>query len=100
MGALAGGTAQSGREILRIGSPRPGMDYAGDQLILLGMLWQKFLLFHESSEVRRDASVNRRVGVWTAEGKHEGYGCEGKAIVRHLRQKCMRAGVFVEYFFC
>jgi len=63
VGALAGGTAQSGREISRIGSPQLGMGYVGDQLILLGMLWLKFLLLHESSEVRKDVSINRRVGV-------------------------------------
>ena len=76
------------------------MDYAGDQLILLGMLWQKFLLFHQSSEVQKDVSINGRVGVRTVKGKHEGYREGGKTKVRHLRQKCMRAGVFVGYFFC
>ena len=39
------------------------MGYVGDQLILLDMLWLKFRLFHESSEVRKKNSVNRRVGV-------------------------------------
>ena len=70
------------------------MDSAGNQLIMLGILWLNFLLFHESSEVRKDVSVNGRVRVWTVKRKHEGYIDEGKKRVWHLRQKCMRAGVF------
>ena len=46
------------------------MDCVGNQLILLGMLWLKFLLFHESSEVRKDVFINgRRVGVRTVQLK-------------------------------
>ena len=60
------------------------MDYVGDQLILLGMLWLKFPLFHESLELRKDVSVNGRVGVRTIKGKREGYRDEGKTKVRHL----------------
>ena len=48
------------------------------------------LLFHGSSEVRKDVSVNGRVGVRTVKWKREGYIDEGKTMVRHLRQKCMR----------
>ena len=44
------------------------MDCVKNQLILLGMLWLKFLWFHESLEVWKDASVNGRVGVQTVEG--------------------------------
>ena len=83
-----------------MGSPRLGMDYVGDQLILFGMLWQKFLLFHESLEVRKDVSVDGRVGVPIVKGKREGYRDEGKTKVQPLRQKCMKAGVFVKYLFC
>jgi len=71
------------------------MDYVGNQLILLGMLWLKFLLFHESLEVQKDVSVNGRVGVRTIKVKHEGYRDEGKTKVRHLHQKCMSVGVFL-----
>ena len=59
----------------------------GNQLILHGMLWLKFLLFLESSEVRKDVPVNGRGGVWTVEGKHKGYRGVDKTKVRHLRQK-------------
>ena len=90
---------QSGREISRIRSPRLEMDYVGDQLIMLGMLWLNFLLFHESSAVFKKISVNGRVGVRTVEGGCKGYRDEGKTKVQHLRQKCMRGGVFVKYFF-
>ena len=63
-----------------------GMDYAGDQLILLGMLWLKFLLFHGSSEVWKDVSINGRVGVRTVKGMHQGCRDEGRTKVRHLHQ--------------
>ena len=46
---------------------------------------ENFLLFHESSEDRKDVSVNRWVGAQTVEGEHEGYRDEGKTKVRHLR---------------
>ena len=61
------------------------MDCIGNQLILLGMLWLKLLLFHGSSEVRKDVSINGRVGVRTVKGMHEGYRDEGKTKVWHLR---------------
>ena len=76
------------------------MDYVGGQLILLGMLWLNFVLFHESLEVRKDVSVDGRVGVRIVKGKREGYRDEGKTKVQPLRQKCMRAEVFVKYFLC
>ena len=77
------------------------MDYAGDRLILLGMLWLKFHLFHESSEVQKDVSVNEQIGllIRTVEGRHKSYGDEGRTKVRHLCQRFMSAGIFVMYFF-
>ena len=39
------------------------MDCVGNRLILLVILRLQFLLLHESSEVGKDVSVNRQVGV-------------------------------------
>ena len=64
------------------------------------MLWLKFILFHESWEVGKDVSVNGRIGVRTVKRKHEDCRDEDRIKFRHLRQKCMGAGVLLEYFFC
>ena len=62
------------------------MDCVGNQLIPLVILWLKFLLLHGSSEVRKDVSINGRVGVRMVNGTHQGCRDEGRTKVRHLRQ--------------
>lgn len=51
-------------------------------------------MFHESSEVRKDASADGTLNVQIVRGKHEGYGNEGRTAVWNWDQKRRKVRVW------
>ena len=55
--------------------------------------------FHESSGVRKDVSIDGRMGVWIVKAKLQGNGNEVKTGVWHWDRIREREGVLVMHFF-